>query len=198
MSFSAPSTIRTRSKNNVPPVGVGGREQSSSAFKHIPAEERNPSRPGNIHINLISSAADSVDRTGHHPVKLFARETLTEDIDHAQCHRGTGDQTQFTREDVNGTGWGPEFYPECEIPGSPTELNSPTRYEVYTSPLEFQATHRRSSRARTPTRKAREIKIIESSLAKVRGSSHKIQKKLLKASKPLRQVCGAKVRSVPF
>jgi hypothetical protein len=198
MSFSNPSTTRPLSKNNVPPVGTKGREQGSSAFKHIPAEEQDPSRPGNIHTNPISIAADSGDRTGQHPVKLFARETLTEDIDHAQCHRGTGDQSQFTWEDVNGTGWGPEFYPEREIPGSPTELNSPTRYEVYTSPLEFQATHRRSSRARTLTRKAQEIKNMELSFRKVIGSSHKIRKKPPKRSKPLRQVCGAKVRSVPF
>lgn len=29
--------------------------------------------------------------------------------------------------------WGPEFFPKCENPGTPTEMNSPTRYEDFVS-----------------------------------------------------------------
>ncbi|KAF5965392.1 hypothetical protein FCOIX_12989 [Fusarium coicis] len=170
MSFPNLRTIHPLSKNNDPPVRTKEKEKGSSTLKHMPTEEQDPPRPGNIPTNLTTIVVDGGDHTDHTP-----------------RHRETGDQSQWSCEDVNGTVWDPEFYPEGEIARSPTELNSPTRYEVYTSPLEFPSTHRRSSRRRIPTRKAQEIRDTELSTRIVRGSSHKIQKKPPRRSKTLRQ-----------
>ncbi|KAF4446549.1 hypothetical protein F53441_9823 [Fusarium austroafricanum] len=166
MPFPDLSTLKPLPKSNGRPVGTKGKEQGSSTFKHMPTREHGPSCPGNIPTNPVSTAVDVEDCT-----------------DHAQSHRGTGDQS----EDVNKTGLDPEFYPEGEITGSPTESNSPTRYEVYTSPREFPPSLRRSFRARKLTRKAQEIEDMVLPTRKVRGSSHKIQKKPSKRSKQLRQ-----------
>ncbi|KAF5967566.1 hypothetical protein FBULB1_11151 [Fusarium bulbicola] len=149
MSFPNLRIIHPLSKKNGPPVGTKNKKQGSLTLNHMPTEEQDPPHPGNIPTNLTTIAVDGGDRT-----------------DHTQRHRETGDQSQWSCEDVNGTVWDPEFYPEGEIAGSPTELNSPTRYEVYTSHLEFPSTHRRSSRARNPTKKAEEIKDTELSTRK--------------------------------
>ncbi|KAF4455624.1 hypothetical protein F53441_2093 [Fusarium austroafricanum] len=147
MPFADLSTLQPLPKDNGLPVGTKGKEQNST-FEHIPTEEHDPSRSGNIPTNLASTAVDVENCT-----------------DHAQSHRGIGDQSQLTREDVNKTGWDPEFYPEGEIPGSPTELNSPTRYEVYNS-REFPPFRKRSSRTRKLTRKAQEIEDMDNDIAK--------------------------------
>ncbi|KAM5361113.1 hypothetical protein ACJZ2D_013324 [Fusarium nematophilum] len=145
--------------SNIPPL-------SNNNGPPVGTEGTGPSRPKNVLTNPISTSVEDGDYTGH-----------------TQRHQGIGDQSQSTWEHVNRTGWDPKFYPEGETPCSPTELNSPTRYEVYTSPLQSQSTHRRSARARIPTRKAQEMEEMELSMGKVRGSSHKIQKKSAKRSK---------------
>lgn len=67
----------------------------------------------------------------------ITRNFLTESADHAVPTRGPRYHHQSPGgERCNGTGWGPEFFPNCEDPGTPTEMNSPTRYEA------FAAAHR--------------------------------------------------------
>ncbi|KAF5688505.1 hypothetical protein FGLOB1_14708 [Fusarium globosum] len=86
MSFPNLRTIHPLSKNNDPPVGTKDKKQGSSTLKHMPTEEQDPLRPGNIPTNLNTIAVDGGDRT-----------------DHTQRHRETGDQSQWSWEDVNGT-----------------------------------------------------------------------------------------------
>ncbi|KAH6884990.1 hypothetical protein B0T10DRAFT_462683 [Thelonectria olida] len=57
-------------------------------------------------------------------------------------------------EPQSSTGWGPEFFPNSEDPGTPTEMNSPTRYEVFASVPQSEPL-RGLSRSPGPTRKPR-------------------------------------------
>jgi hypothetical protein len=64
----------------------------------------------------------------------ITRNFLTESADHAVPTRGPRYHHQSPGgEHCNETGWGPEFFPNCEDPETPTEMNSPTRYETFAS-----------------------------------------------------------------
>lgn len=175
-------------KDNGPPNGTEGREQGFSTFNHMSTDEQIPPCPKKIPINPSSTKIGNRGYTGKHLIGLCARDGLTRAIDHNGRRQGTGAPSQLNWGDVHPTGWGPEFYPEGETPGSPTEINSPTRYLIGAPPHKSQSSRRQSTRVRIPTWKAQEIKDMEL-LGKVRGLSYRVHKKSAKGSKK-RQVRG--------
>ncbi|KAH6866155.1 hypothetical protein B0T10DRAFT_468105 [Thelonectria olida] len=54
--------------------------------------------------------------------------------DHVMPTQGPRCHHQSPRgEHCSEAGWGPEFFPNCEYPGTPTEMDSPTCYERFVS-----------------------------------------------------------------
>ncbi|KAH7000885.1 hypothetical protein EDB80DRAFT_685865 [Ilyonectria destructans] len=94
----------------------GRLENEQINLKHIPLEEHNTSFPMNTPADPNPVAPSDGDNTGY--------------IVRAQ---GSGCHHQPPRRDDSEKRWGPEFFPNGEDPGTPTEMNSPTRYEDFAS-----------------------------------------------------------------
>ncbi|KAL6406397.1 hypothetical protein AUP68_09191 [Ilyonectria robusta] len=99
-----------------------------------------------------------------------------------------GDQHQTLEPDnCRETEWGPEFFPEGETPGTPTVMNSPTRYERFVSILQSGPPQEGSGHASSPTWKPRERKSTGKPSTWPRESSYRIQKKQGKKSRKPQQ-----------
>ncbi|KAF4462665.1 hypothetical protein FALBO_10525 [Fusarium albosuccineum] len=159
MSFPSLNSTCSLSENDGPTAKTDG-QQSSSISRHMASKEQDSSHMESIPANEALIAIDDNNRNSWRPIDLDEREVLTQETDLSQGHLGSGGQSQSAWDDIpiNKTGWGPEFYTEADIPGSPTEVNSPTRYEEFISTPQPQSTRECPSRARIPARKAQEIK----------------------------------------
>ncbi|KAI5455714.1 hypothetical protein BGZ63DRAFT_136353 [Mariannaea sp. PMI_226] len=115
----------------------------------------------------------------------IARSFLTESADQIVPTRGPRYHHQSPGgKRYSGTGWGPEFFLNCKNPGTPTEMNSPTRYERFVSapPSEPLQSPRHDT---SPTRKRlgrRKSGHLTESARKPRRSE-RIRKKQLERSK---------------
>ncbi|KAH6883960.1 hypothetical protein B0T10DRAFT_463320 [Thelonectria olida] len=108
-------------------------EQMNS--KHMPLEKHNTSPPVDT---SDPNPTDNRDSTGH-----IVRAKVS--VYHEKSPRVKSQDS---------TGWGPEFFPKRKEPGSPTEMNSPTRYEEFALVPQMKAL-RIPSRSTGPTRKSR-------------------------------------------
>ncbi|KAH6869575.1 hypothetical protein B0T10DRAFT_467187 [Thelonectria olida] len=88
---------------------------------------------------------------------------------HQQSHRG---------EHCRETGWGSEFYSNRTDPGTPTEKNSPTSYEIFASAPQRELLQDPGN-GTIPTRKPRRRHNARKSIQPARGlrRSERIQKK---------------------
>ncbi|KAL6406245.1 hypothetical protein AUP68_10415 [Ilyonectria robusta] len=142
------------------------REQITS--KHMPLEKHNTSLPTNTPTGLNPVVPGNKDSAGH----IVRAQGNT-------CHH------QSPRGDCSSEkGWGSKFFPNGEDTEIPTEMNSPTRYEVFPSALQFESL-RGPSHGTSPTQKPRGRRNAKKSTqsAKEPQKSGKIQKKQSKGSK---------------
>ncbi|KAH6975788.1 hypothetical protein EDB80DRAFT_875052 [Ilyonectria destructans] len=145
-----------------------GREQIN--LKHMPLEKHNTSLPTNTPTDPNPVVPGDGDSAGH--VVRVQGNTGT-------CHH------QSPRGDCSSEkGWRSEFFPNGEDPETPTEMNSPTRYEVFPSALQFESP-RGPGHGTSPTQKPRGRRNARKSTqsAKEPQKSGKIQKKQSKGSK---------------
>ncbi|KAH6872063.1 hypothetical protein B0T10DRAFT_567924 [Thelonectria olida] len=105
---------------------------SSPILGDSPSLRKRPGRKQSEHMSLKKHDTGIPVNTPTDPNPVILGDDGS--TDHVVPTRGPRYHHQSPGgEHSSETGWGPEFFPNCENPGTPTETNSPTCYEGFVS-----------------------------------------------------------------